>query len=217
MLGQRYHVIVEANPLDDTRPKLAQNFWIRTVPADRCGSFVSPPDERTGIVFYSDSDHSILPNTTRAKFPTACSDEPYDKLVPIVPWTVGKPANERKYDKRNQCFRSLLTTSKEEASTFQVGLRLAPAPGPLPPPGDFSHWEMGKQPLWLDFSNPTILSVNQQKTDWAPQFVVVPQNVPSDSWVYLLVTATGFPFGTSPNRNFVPASHPVSLFERYVS
>ena len=189
-IGQRYHVIVEANSVDD-RPLSQQSYWIRTVVADQCGGFFSKPDNRTGIVYYHGADNTSLPSTSINKFPTKCADEPYESLKPIVPWTVGAPANQ------------------QEASTFEAGLEPAPAPGPLPPPGNFSRWELATQPLWLNFSNPTILNVNQAKTSWPPQMVVVPENVPANSWVYLLVTATAFPFGASTGRNFVPASHPV--------
>ena len=189
-IGQRYHVIVEANSVDD-RPLSQQSYWIRTVVADQCGGFFSKPDNRTGIVYYQGADNTSVPSTSINKFPTKCSDEPYESLKPIVPWTVGAPANQ------------------QEASTFEAGLEPAPAPGPLPPPGNFSRWELATQPLWLNFSNPTILNVNQAKTSWPPQMVVVPENVPANSWVYLLVTATAFPFGASTGRNFVPASHPV--------
>lgn len=191
-IGQRYHVIVNTNTINDHRPANQQAYWIRTVVADHCGGFSSKPDNRTGILFYDGADKKLLPKTNISSFPTACSDEPYEKLKPYVPWQVGVPANQ------------------QESSTFEAGLDSPPAPGPFPPPGPFSHWSLASQPLWINFSNPTIRNVNQAKTDWAPQMVVVPENVQPNAWVYLLVTATAFPFGTSPGKNFVPASHPVS-------
>ena len=73
---------------------------------------------------------------------------------------------------------------------------------------------MGRNPLWLNFSNPTILNVNQKK-NWdddptlSDLVVVNEQNADSkDSWIYLLITATKFPNGLS-TRRFVPAYHPV--------
>ena len=155
-IGQRYHVIVEANPTGDKRPKERQAYWIRTVVADGCSGFArsSTPDSRTGIWHYEGADKSSLPNTSQGTFAVACSDEPYEKLVPVVPWTVGRPSNE------------------QEPSTFQVGVDDAPYDGPHPPPpGNFTHWVLGKQPLWLNFSHPTILEVNKQRKFWPSQYV----------------------------------------------
>lgn len=73
---------------------------------------------------------------------------------------------------------------------------------------------MGRNPLWLNFSNPTILNVNQNKSwddDPALSDLVVVSELNADSkdsWIYLLITATKFPNGLSIRR-FVPAYHPV--------
>ena len=53
------------------------------------------------------------------------------------------------------------------------------------------------------------MNLHKEKFTWDPELVVVPQNYKEDDWVYLIVTATGFPWG-KPNRKFVPAAHPVS-------
>lgn len=167
---------------------------MRTIPATGCFGFVNNTlDVRTGIVYYSGSNHTSHPTTSQSNFPTACSDEPYDSLVPVVPWTVGLPANT------------------QDSSTFEVGLENA-SPGPLPPPGQFNHWELGNQPLWINFSDPTILHVDAKfNFSTQPSHVVVPQNVPADDWVYLLISASALPFGTPPpNVGFLPVSHPVS-------
>ena len=193
-IGQRYHVIVEAKPTGDNRSKEKHAYWIRTTVAARCSGFARgvDPDDRTGILHYEGVSKSVIPDTRRGTFNLTCSDEPYDKLKPVVPWKVGRPSNE------------------QETSTFQVGLDTAPYDGPNPPPaGEFSHWVLGKQPLWLNFSNPTILDVNKQKQNWPPAYVVVPEPVNNNTWVYLLITATGFPFGSTPDRNFLPVNHPV--------
>ena len=73
---------------------------------------------------------------------------------------------------------------------------------------------MGKHPLWLNFSDPTILHVGNQ-TQWDDDAlsnlaVVNELNAnTNDSWIYLLITATKFPFGVK-DRQFAPAFHPVS-------
>lgn len=76
----------------------ANGYWIRTIPAQGCSGFRdgNVPDERQGIIFYGD-DKKLLPTTQRNPgIDLTCSDEPYEKLVPIVPWTIGKASNARK-------------------------------------------------------------------------------------------------------------------------
>ncbi|KAL3427942.1 Lcc2 [Phlyctema vagabunda] len=114
----------------------------------------------------------------------------------MVPWTVGRPSNQ------------------QQKNTFQVGLS---PPGPRPPwQGNISRWEMGDSPLWVNFSNPTILNINTGK-DWEgdptlDDLVVVDESevLTADSWIYLLITATSFPFGT-PDRQFLSVAHPIHL------
>lgn len=99
-------------------------------------------------------------------------------------------------------------------STFQAGLTQYESDNNWTlPHGNFSRWDLGSNPLWLNFSNPTIKNVAKKHADgfaWDPEWVIVPQNYKEDDWVYLVVTATGFPFG-KPNRKFVPAAHPVCI------
>ena len=67
--------------------------------------------------------------------------------------------------------------------------------------------------MWLDFSNPTILHVQpdpKKEYPWVNETIVVQHQSIIEDWVYLLITANGFPFGSSPGRHFVPAAHPVS-------
>lgn len=105
----------------------------------------------------------------------------------------------------------------EERSIFQAGLTQAgPDNNYTLAHGNFSRWDLGSNPMWLNFGDPTILHVNETGADdntpaWAPspEQVVVPADYTDDDWVYLIVTATGFPFG-KPSRVFVPAAHPVS-------
>ena len=89
-IGQRYHVLVEA-----TRPLSDSDYWIRMTVADRCSGFnkTQEPKEEIGILRYNSGESD--PTTKTNKFLNSCADEPYDKLVPILPWKVGKPSNER--------------------------------------------------------------------------------------------------------------------------
>ncbi|KAL8791999.1 MAG: hypothetical protein Q9195_005417 [Heterodermia aff. obscurata] len=165
--------------------------------AKGCSGFGSPPEEKIGILRYN-STCELEPTTEINKFGNSCADEPYEKLVPILPWKVGKPSNEQGYN------------------TFQVGLS---DKGPRAPWGNISRWQMGDHPLWLNFSNPTILNIpwdrKGPKKDWrndptlSDLAVVDELNANTkDSWIYLLITATKFPFGNFKTGSFVPASHP---------
>ena len=68
---------------------------MRTIAATGCHNFQlgGIPDERQGIVYYK-KDSTVYPFTARGSYSIACSDEPYDKLQPIVSsgWTV-KPVD----------------------------------------------------------------------------------------------------------------------------
>ena len=96
--GQRYHVVVEAVPFDENgKPEEPREYWMRTIPATGCSSFElgGTPDERQGIVYYKEHSH-VFPTTPRKDISLACRDEPYEKLVPILPWKVGKTKNAGK-------------------------------------------------------------------------------------------------------------------------
>ena len=98
-LGQRYNIIVEANPVNNTADR---NFWIRTSPAPNCTHFNpnnTAPDERTGIVRYT--VNADLPTTSTGKFLVDCADETYfRKITPIVPWSVSKTRTRKAYQRR---------------------------------------------------------------------------------------------------------------------
>lgn len=96
LVGQRYHVVVEAKPVNISHGTPPDNFWIRTIPANGCNTFATDrfPANTTGILRY-DANNQATPTTVNGSYSLACSDEPYDKLKPILPWTIGKPSNER--------------------------------------------------------------------------------------------------------------------------
>lgn len=101
-IGQRYHVIVEAKPSNDLIPVEDQNYWIRTVGAVGC-SIVQQPNPTIGIIRYN-AGSTKTPTSKAFRFDTACSDEPLESLVPVVPWTVSagpKPANNSTF--RSRC------------------------------------------------------------------------------------------------------------------
>ncbi|MCJ1467290.1 hypothetical protein MMC07_005914 [Pseudocyphellaria aurata] len=202
-IGQRYHVVVTAIPKETTGPNkgvnsTANDFWVRTIPATGCSGFPAggSPDERQGIIHYGNQPR-ILPTSQRNNYTSwslACRDEPYDKLVPIIPWTIGSASN---------------THEGQFGDLFGVGLqRPDPGQGKPQPNDSFNHWALGANPLYLNFSNPTILNLNNKTFN--PDYVVIPEDYPEGSWVYLLITAD--PFAASgPRRLDIPASHPIHL------
>jgi len=104
-LGQRYHVIVHGlhNPYEKER---YGNYWMRAVPARKCSKFAFGPDQQMGIVRYNRTYMTAKrrpdPLSEPPLYDIGCADEPYDNLVPWIPWTVGDPTNigESCQDKR---------------------------------------------------------------------------------------------------------------------
>lgn len=197
-LGQRYHVVVEAKAInpDDTVIPNPTAYWIRMTPATGCESFPASniPDDRQGILYYHD-DHSVIPTSSRKNFSTACRDEPYNKLVPWIPWTV-----------------SFIGDNDDVLAKkpFEVGIENPKPPNGHPKPTDnFFRWAIGTDPMYLNFSDPTILNLN--KKVWAPEKVVIPKNYPVGAWVYLIITGAKPPVEGDPTRQFFPVAHPIHL------
>lgn len=96
-IGQRYHVVVEARPSNDLIPVEEQNYWIRITGADGCFS-IEPGqkgNDKLGIVRYN-RGNTATPTSKAYGFNKTCADEPYESLVPVVPWEVDArdhPAN----------------------------------------------------------------------------------------------------------------------------
>ncbi|KAJ4301509.1 hypothetical protein N0V90_003602 [Kalmusia sp. IMI 367209] len=182
-IGQRYHVIVEANPSPKTDDG---NYWIRTVPAIGCEAFNSTREwtinnSTTGIVRY-DPNSDALPTSLNNTFPLDCSDEPYDKLIPVLPWTI--PDRE--------C---------SEAPDTDIGL--VPAVGQPYFPEPRRRWQMHKAPMWLNFSDPTLLDLDGSTSNFTSKLIVETLPSAGDQWIELLVTGP-------PTTNVV-AAHPIHL------
>ena len=165
-IGQRYHVIVTANPQSNGSPLPKDgNYWIRTWRADcfRFASSNSTGYERSGIVRY-DNSSKATPATKAWNVSTHCSDEPYESLKPVLPWTVPKiPANDPTGIGENFTVR------------FQDGHNIFPL-------ALFSLGGNDFDPLRIDYSNPTFLNLNYTGK-WNPEWVVVPENYTSTDWV----------------------------------
>ena len=182
-IGQRYNVIVEANPLsydDGTELPVDGNYWMRTYIApcfyklDKCNApkgIATCDYERTGILRYN-STSTALPSTLPWKgIPLTCSDEDPAKLSPILQWTVGEPADRRGDD-------------------FGVALQQEPK-NPVYP---LAHWTLsdndeGFTPMRVNYSDPTFLNLDHTGA-WDPLWRIVPEDYNSTDWVFQLKVFT---------------------------
>ena len=193
-IGQRYHIVVESHDFGLGHDLSKENYWIRTIPATGCVNFApgDAPGERQGIVRY-DPKSKITPTTRRnPNLDVSCRDEPASLLKPVVPWTIGPPANVMDKD------------------TYEVGLVLPEKP-PVQPElyGKFARWAIGSDPMWLNFSDPTVRHTDRAAKDFDKKMVVIDESVPKDGWVYMLIIGDG-KNNSDTKRLFVPtAAHPV--------
>jgi hypothetical protein len=171
--------VVTANP-NSTAPfppaPTDGNFWIRTIPLENCGDIVDGYWPTYGIMRYSNQGNFNSSETALAdpvskpyglKYHAIgalpeCADEPPTDSHPIVPWTVGSPA---------------------DTQDLRVGVDLNR-------PHGFIRWEVGGEPLWLDWANPTIS--NLDNTTWNPEYDVFVENL-DDEWVYFIIQGTFIP------------------------
>ena len=167
-IGQRYHVIVTADPSYSESPLPKDgNYWIRTWGAN-CFGFPagSPGYETTGILRYGSS--LATPTTTAWQgISLNCSDETYTSLEPIVPWTVGKPVND---------------PSAHIGENLTVIADLSPTIFPL---ARLSLGGDNFNPLRIDYGDPTFLHLNYTGK-WDPLWVVFPEDYESTDWVSLI-------------------------------
>lgn len=97
-IGQRYNLVVEARPDslgNEINPLPADaNFWIRTFVADGCGeNFTQSHYEEAGILRYDNTSTALPTSSHWPNITRKCSDENYENLKPIFPWSVGNPSN----------------------------------------------------------------------------------------------------------------------------
>lgn len=171
-IGQRYRVIVEARPdsdADGSNPVPEDgNFWIRTWGAEGCSQEedAQPGYERTGILRYDDASTSDPTSQPWPDVAKACSDETYTSLVPKRPWYVGPAANT------------------DDGERFSVETNFA-GTGPFP----LARFSLGPEtssgftPLQINYSHPIIQELDNFSGSWPQQWVVIPENFNSSSWV----------------------------------
>jgi FtsP/CotA-like multicopper oxidase with cupredoxin domain len=191
-IGQRYTVIIEAKP--DTESSNGK-YFLRTeynttngCNQELTGAGITTGMDQTGIIYYGD-DSDALPETTRHDLPVGCADEPYEKLKPIVPWTVSEPQNNVADD------------------TFEAGLDTQNANKWH---GAVFRWSITDTPLWLNFSDPLVLNLDNQTFN--PEYAVVGENFKDgEKYVYLVIQAGNLQTNPGPVTKFGAAHHPIHL------
>ncbi|KAL1966153.1 hypothetical protein VTN77DRAFT_4705 [Rasamsonia byssochlamydoides] len=164
------------------------NYWIRTVPPQNCSSNGTIQDGLTGILRYEGAPTTTLPTTsTQPGISYACEDEPLASLKPVVRWEVGSsPANN------------------VTDSTYEVGLQESRGA---------RRWTIGERPLFLNFSDPTLLSLGNKTFN--PDYDVYKYDY-ENKWVYIIITGNGslirpVPVLDNSTRLFAGAAHPIHM------
>jgi len=141
-IGQRYSVIVHA---DQTAAPNGR-YWMRTEYAAGVCQFNhdnfpadQPDTQRVGIISYADATGDPTPTTSRWPVTAGCSDVVFE---PSIKWRVTAPQNDIL---QNAHFAGLDFTGR--------------------PHGAF-RWELRDTPLWLNFSDPSLLRVDDNS--WSP-------------------------------------------------
>ena len=168
-IGQRYHVIVTAQPNSTESPLDPNgNYWIRTWKAD-CFGFNSTQAsngyEKSGILRYGSSQ--AQPNTTEwSDISHACSDETYGSLCPYLPWAVGKPPVN---DEVGGVGENFTVQGAPKGANFFPLARISMG-------GDTFN------PLMVEYGDPTFLHLNYTGK-WNPLSVVIPEDYENNDWV----------------------------------
>ncbi|CAZ85230.1 unnamed protein product [Tuber melanosporum] len=198
-IGQRYSVIVEANP---SGPDVSVNrdYWIRTIPAAGCNN-IQFPVKQTGIIRYFSNSTYTLPVSSfwvtqkgQTTEPDDCDDEDMKNLVPVVPKSLvpGDYANNYSSD------------------TYEVGLTEPTIENPMPH-GNYSRWDIATLPMWLEWGNPTILNLDKNVSNMSQELSIVPEDY-QNRWVVLVVVGNlTLPSGHSAGKQSIPTRHPIHL------
>ncbi|EGD89375.2 hypothetical protein H113_03006 [Trichophyton rubrum MR1459] len=189
-IGQRYHIILEG--LSEEEAKKNGRYWVRTTPANGCSKFAPGrgTDDRTGVIYYN-KDDGVSPTTEIGAFSLDCRDEPPEKLVPKVKWTVPDPGLN-------------MVGAFEKPADVQLGKWHRPG---YPDTDNLvSNWEFGPSPMWINYSEPIIK--NLDKESFPSTWVVYPaDDYVNDKWVYLVITGKKL----KPLSSQVAVAHPIHL------
>ncbi|KAI9799795.1 MAG: hypothetical protein M1825_004355 [Sarcosagium campestre] len=177
-IGQRYSVIVEADPTESTSDGA---YWLRTTVAQGCGD-VTQRNETTAVIRY-DEKSTNLPTSHPWNYSILCQDEPYENLKPIVPWEVASsPANA-------------------DDDPYRADLNVTYPDGKI-----LDHWRLANHTLWIDYSDPTILDLDN--ATWNPSSNVAEYDY-DNKWVYIVLQANW----TKATADFLGGlkNHPIHL------
>ena len=172
-IGQRYDVIVEANPqpYNDSSPLPPdKNFWMRTY-IIACGGIIpniSDGYERNGILRYNDSSTAEPSSLPWQNVAQACADEAYTSLHPILHWQVENPS------------------SISLGEQFDLQIHNYSAPPPSPPPFPLARWALDLNnsfiPMRVDYANLTFFYLDNTGS-WDPEWRIIPENPQDTIWV----------------------------------
>jgi FtsP/CotA-like multicopper oxidase with cupredoxin domain len=182
-IGQRYNVIVEANPRANGTTQPTQNdgnYWIRTWLADKCGPGVNNTSEtymQTGILRYNGSSVAKPHSSPWDGISRNCSDETYTSLRPVVPWIVGDPINSVKSGAGVQ-HMSIVNGNSTSFPNF--GNNTSFPNFPLARlafrnvTGDTQKFHFNFTPLQVNFSEPILMHL-KDGPPWNPFWQVYPE------------------------------------------
>jgi FtsP/CotA-like multicopper oxidase with cupredoxin domain len=186
-IGQRYNVIVEANPRANGSAQPIQddgNYWIRTWLADKCGPGVdgnaSNSYMKTGILRYDNTSKAKPQSSPWNDISMACSDETYTSLRPVVPWIVGYPING--VDRAPYV---------QNVSIVRPGSSKPPYPDATFAFRNSTDDASAFFPLQINFSSPTFLDLDGTKP-WGPLWEVYPEGRTNQTDWVSNVSAAGF-------------------------
>jgi hypothetical protein len=179
-IGQRYNVIVEANPIGPNHEG-RKDFWIRTGIA-RCfkhytdnSKYYIDGYDATGILTYRKGDPETPSSTPWTGIPLDCEDEPATRLVPIVPWVVGPAANSIPAGSTGEQRDVYLNTKPLDPNkTYPLAVFSLERP---------DHTDFN--PLRVDYDNPIFFQLDQPLNHiWPAPWVVIPENFNETDWVW---------------------------------
>jgi hypothetical protein len=175
-IGQRYTVVVEANPLDMSSPLASDgNYWIRTQIAECFNN--KPPSSKgydeVAILRYNTSSTSDPSTKPWPNISPNCSDETYTSLNPILPWIVKPPSNV--------VLNAAAPRFGEEFDVFRNGPR-DPEDYPI------AAWTMDSgsraAPMRINYSDPVFLHLNpEDKISFPELWRVQAENYTNSEWV----------------------------------
>jgi hypothetical protein len=122
--------------------------------------------ETTGIVRYNASSTGN-PTTTKQHDRTECADEPFESLQPVVSWNV----SDLQGDINNFTF---------DADISEIATH-----------GAF-RWDLTNTPLFLNYSNPTILNTENETVLTDPDYAVVSYDFDT-GYAYLVIDGEDLP------------------------